>query len=97
MAFDNDGNPCALGDVHGQTHRCLEIIETALKKLGADRSRIVATRMYTTNIQGWGDILKAHGEFFHDCPPTTMLLGVNELIAKEFLVEIEAQAQASES
>lgn len=97
VAFDNDGNPCALGDVYGQTQRCLEIIETALKKLGADRSRIVATRMYTTNIQWWGDILKAHGEFFHDCPPTTMLLGVNELIAKEFLVEIEAQAQASES
>lgn len=95
VAFDSDGNPCALGDAYGQTRRCLEIIEAALKQLGTDRTRVVATRMYTTDVTLWPEIAKAHEEFFRHCKPTTMLLGVKELIGPEFLVEIEAQAAAS--
>lgn len=95
VAFDEDGNPYAENDVYLQTRRCLEIIEAALKQLGTDRTRVIATRMYTTNVGWWPEIAKAHKEFFHGCEPTTMLLGVNELIAPQYLVEIEAQAQAA--
>lgn len=96
VAFDDDGNPYAPGDVYRQTRRCLEIIETALKQLGVDRTRVVATRMYTTNVAWWPQIAQAHKEFFSECPPTTMLLGVKELITSDYLVEIEAQACAGQ-
>ena len=92
MAFDEQGNPYAPGDVYRQTRRCLEIIEAALKQLGVDRTLVVATRMYTTDVAWWPQIAKAHQEFFSHCPPTTMLLGVNQLIAPAYLIEIEAQA-----
>ncbi|AZE61149.1 MULTISPECIES: cytochrome P450 [Pseudomonas fluorescens group] len=92
VAFDEQGNPYAPGDVYRQTRRCLEIIETALKQLGVDRTLVVATRMYTTDVAWWPQIAKAHQEFFSHCPPTTMLLGVNQLIAPVYLIEIEAQA-----
>lgn len=92
VAFDERGNPYAPGDVYRQTRRCLEIIEAALEQLGVDRTLVVATRMYTTDVAWWPQIAKAHQEFFSDCPPTTMLLGVNQLIAPDYLIEIEAQA-----
>ncbi len=56
---------------------------------------MIATRMYTTDVSLWPHIAKAHKAFFDGCEPTTMLLGVKELIAPEYLVEIEAQAQAA--
>lgn len=92
VAFDEDGNPYAPGDVYRQTRRCLEIIEAALIQLGVDRTLVVATRMYTTDVAWWPQIAKAHQEFFSHCPPTTMLLGVKQLITPDYLVEIEAQA-----
>lgn len=92
VAFDEQGNPYAAGDVYRQTRRCLEIIEAALQQLGVDRTLVVATRMYTTDVAWWPQIAKAHQEFFSHCPPTTMLLGVNQLIAPAYLIEIEAQA-----
>ncbi|WP_458375261.1 cytochrome P450 [Pseudomonas pergaminensis] len=97
VAFGDDGKPYAVGDAYRQTLRCLSIIEDALKQLGTDRTRIIATQMYTPNMTLWPQIAQAHGEFFKGCPPTTMLLGVNALIATEYLVEIAAQAVAKES
>ncbi|UHH33107.1 cytochrome P450 [Pseudomonas veronii] len=97
VAFDEQGNPYASDDVYLQTRRCLEIIEAALKRLGTDRTRVIATRMYTTNVKWWPQIAQAHKEFFEGCEPTTMLLGVKALITPDYLVEIEAQAQAPEA
>lgn len=97
VAFDEQGKPFAEDDVYGQTWRCLEIIETALKQLGSDRTRVVATRMYTTDMELWRKILKAHKKFFNNCEPTTMLLCVKALIAPQFLIEIEAQAVVGQS
>ncbi|QHF44996.1 cytochrome [Pseudomonas sp. S35] len=94
VAFDERGEPFAHDDVYGQTWRCLEIIETALKQLGTDRTRVIATRMYTTDMALWQEILKAHKAFFNGCEPTTMLLCVKALIAPVYLIEIEAQAMA---
>lgn len=97
VAFDEQGKPFAEGDVYRQTLRCLEIIEAALKQLGTDRTRVVATRMYTTDMALWQKILKAHKQFFNGCEPTTMLLCVKALIEPAFLIEIEAQAAVGQS
>ncbi|EJM67497.1 putative translation initiation inhibitor, yjgF family [Pseudomonas sp. GM50] len=94
VAFDDQGKPFKPGDAYAQTLRCLEIIEASIKQLGVDRTRITATRMYTTDMDLWPKIAKAHKEFFEGHPPTTMLLEVGKLILPEYVIEIEIQAYA---
>ncbi|MDI3397534.1 RidA family protein [Pseudomonas sp. V88_4] len=94
VAFRKNGKPFKPGDAYAQTRRCLKIIEQALKQLGEDRTRIIATRMYTTNMDLLPEIARAHKEFFEGYPPTTMLLEVSRLVSPEYVIEIEAEARS---
>jgi enamine deaminase RidA (YjgF/YER057c/UK114 family) len=94
-AVDENGNPYAVGQAYEQTKRCLEIIQTALEKLGSSMSDVVRTRMFVTDITHWPNIGKAHGEVFSDIRPVTTMVEVSRLIAPEYLVEIEATAIVS--
>jgi enamine deaminase RidA (YjgF/YER057c/UK114 family) len=94
-AVDDNGNPYAAGKAYEQTKRCLEIIQTALEKLGSNLSDVVRTRMFVTDITQWADIGKAHGEVFSEIRPVTTIVEVSRLIAPEYLVEIEATAIVS--
>jgi isochorismate pyruvate lyase len=85
----------APGDAYAQARRCLELIERALGKLGADRTRIVRTRMFVTDISRWEEYGRAHGEFFSACPPATTMVEVKALIDPAMLIEIEADAVAA--
>ena len=85
----------APGDAYGQARRCLELVERALGKLGVDRSRIVRTRMFVTDISRWQEYGRAHGEFFASCPPATTMVEVKSLIDPRMLIEIEADAVAA--
>lgn len=87
----------APGDAEGQARRCLEIIEQALKALGADRADIVRTRMFVTDIARWADFGRAHGEFFRDHPPAATMVEVRALIDPQMLIEIEADAVTDET
>ena len=91
-AVDGDGQPFAPGDAGAQTTRCLEIIEKALGDLGADRTSIVRTRLYVTDISRWEEIGRAHGEFFAGHHPTTTMVEISALVDPAMLVEIEADA-----
>ena len=82
----------APGDAYAQARRCLELIERALKELGAERSHVVRTRMYVTDISRWAEYGRAHAEFFSGHPPTTAMVEVKSLIDKAMLIEIEADA-----
>jgi len=84
----------APGDAYGQARRCLELIERALKKLGADRGHVVRTRMFVTDISRWQEFGRAHGEFFAGSPPATTMVEVKALIDQAMLIEIEADAVA---
>ena len=92
VALDVDGTPYAIDDPYRQALRCLEIIEKALKELGAERRHIIRTRLFVTKISLWEQFGRAHGEFFDDHPPATSMLEVNALIGPQFLIEIEADA-----
>lgn len=82
----------APGDAYAQAGRCLQLIERALQKLGADRTRIVRTRMFVTDISRWAEYGRAHAEFFGEHRPTTSMVEVKQLIDPAMLIEIEADA-----
>jgi enamine deaminase RidA (YjgF/YER057c/UK114 family) len=82
----------APGDAHAQAQRCLQLIERALAGFGADRTRIVRTRMFVTDISRWAEFGRAHAEFFGEHRPTTTMVEVRRLIAADMLIEIEADA-----
>lgn len=89
-----NGEVFAPGDPYRQTLRCFEIIEEALKELGLNRSHIIRTRMFVTDITKWENFGKAHGEFFKDYPPAASMLEVKALISPELLIEVEVDAVA---
>ena len=80
------------GDAYKQTKIILQKIEMALKQLGANRSDIVRTRMFVTDIGLSDDVGKAHGEFFKGIDPAATMVEVRALIHPDMLVEIEADA-----
>ncbi len=88
----DDGKTWAPGDGYLQAKRCIEIIEKALRALGADLSDVVRTRMYVTDISRWEDYGRAHAEAFGTNPPATSMVEVKALIDPQMLIEIEADA-----
>lgn len=78
--------------MYQQTVRCLEIIATALREVGASVEDVTRTRIYTTDISRWAEIARAHSEFFHKARPASTMVEVRRLIAPEFLVEIDVDA-----
>ncbi|TMA29542.1 MAG: RidA family protein [Deltaproteobacteria bacterium] len=77
---------------YGQARRCLEIIEKALRELGASMADVVRTRMFVTDISKWEEFGRAHGEVFAAHPPATTMVEVKALIDPKMLIEIEADA-----
>jgi enamine deaminase RidA (YjgF/YER057c/UK114 family) len=57
---------------------------------------VIRTRIFTTDITTFEAIATAHATFFKDIKPTTGFYGINQLVAPEYLVEIEFTAIASE-
>ena len=89
-AVADDGTAFAPGDPHAQAARCFELIARALAELGADKTCIIRTRMFVTDIARWQDYGRAHAEFFAGHHPTTSMIEVKGLIDPAMLIEIEA-------
>ena len=63
-----------------------------MKKISANLTNVVRTRIYVTNIEEWKSIGRAHAESFRDIQPATTMVEVERLIRPEMLVEMEADA-----
>ena len=85
-----DGGVAAPGDVYGQTKRCFEIIEQAIKSAGLTLQNVIRTRVMLTDISRWEEAARAHGEIFGAVRPASTFVEVKGLINKGWLVEIEA-------
>jgi enamine deaminase RidA (YjgF/YER057c/UK114 family) len=87
-----DGSLVGAGDMYAQTTQALRNIETVLRAAGATMADVVRTRIFTTDIEQWQEIGRAHGEVFGDIRPASTMVEVTGLISAEMLVEIEADA-----
>nr|WP_275333692.1 RidA family protein [Nodosilinea sp. TSF1-S3]MDF0367222.1 RidA family protein [Nodosilinea sp. TSF1-S3] len=89
---DGQGGTVAPGDAYAQTQRCFEIIQQALKELGADLRDVVRTRIYVTDMACWEDIARAHRKLFADHLPVNTTVAVPALMHPDMLVEVEVEA-----
>ncbi|CAN5624822.1 RidA family protein [soil metagenome] len=88
------GGTHGIGDVYGQTRRCLEIIVAALADAGVGPQHVVRTRVMLTDISTWRDASRAHGEVFGEARPACTFVQVSGFIDADWLVELEADAVA---
>lgn len=94
-AIDPNGEVVAPGDPYAQTVAALAIIDRALAELGLDRSTIVRTRAFVRDVEQWGEVGRAHREFFEGTTvPASTCVGGADLLRPELVVEIEATAWA---
>lgn len=87
----DDGSSVHLGNAYLQTKRCLEIIAKAIDNAGGRLDQVVRTRVYVTDISKADEVGRAHGEFFGDIRPASLMVEVKGFVRKEWLVEIEAE------
>jgi enamine deaminase RidA (YjgF/YER057c/UK114 family) len=92
-----DGQTVAVGDVAGQTRRCIEIIKAALEEAGAGLGAVVRTRMLLKRIEDWEAVAKVRGEYFKNIRPVDTIMQITAFINPEWLVEIEADAVIDEA
>ena len=82
-------------DPIAQAHFVIDKIEGALQSLGGRLEDVVRTRIYIRNIDDWEAISRVHGQRFGQIQPANTLVRA-DLVGDEYLVEIEAEAIASD-
>lgn len=89
------GTDC-IGDVYGQTKRCLEIALMALTHAGGTAEDTIRTRIILTDINDFAEAARAHAEVFTDIRPVTTVMAVTAFVDPDWLVEIELDAILAE-
>jgi enamine deaminase RidA (YjgF/YER057c/UK114 family) len=90
-----DGKTVGIGDPRVQARRCIEIIQEALQKLGAELTDVIRTRLILTTIDDWKVIAEVHGEYFKDIRPACTIIEISRFVNPEWLVHIEVDAITS--
>lgn len=88
--------PIGGADPAAQAHFVIDKIEGSLRSLGARLQDVVRTRVYVRRASDWEPVARAHGERFGRVPPANTLV-VADLIGDEYLVEMEAEAEITQT
>lgn len=96
VAVDENGEVVGKGDLYQQAKYIFQKIRLALKKLDADYTDVVRTRMYILDFADMDAISKAHHEVFAGIDPASSCVAVPALVGKDFLIEIEVEAVLSD-
>ena len=91
-----DGEKVKADDAQAQTLNILERVEKVLEELNVSMKDVIRTRIFTTDINSFEAVAKAHSSFFKDIKPTTGFYEISKLVAPEYLVEIESTAVVTE-
>jgi enamine deaminase RidA (YjgF/YER057c/UK114 family) len=75
-----------------QMRQALEIVIAAVEALGGQRTDILRTRIYVTDIRLWEEIGRVHAEVLGDIRPATTIVEVSALADPAAVVELEADA-----
>lgn len=91
-----DGEKVKADDAYAQTLNILERVKKVLEDLNTSMKDVIRTRIFTTDINNFEAVAKAHSSFFKDIKPTTGFYEISKLVAPEYLVEIEFTAVVTE-
>ena len=83
-------------DTYTQSVSALEIIQTALAKVGSGPADVVRTVIYVTDIEDMPQVSRAHLEVFDAVRPVSTMVEVSRLVDPRMTVEIEAYAIVDE-
>lgn len=91
------GEPYAPGDAVQQTRCVLELIEGALRRLGASGRDVIRYRVYLVDMTAVRGVATELGRAFGDARPASTLVGITALADPRLMVEIEVDAWAPPS
>ena len=66
LGFDMEGNGEIPETAAEQAAHCLDNLERVLKEAGADRTKIIKTTIFLTDISEFGAVNEVYGAFFGD-------------------------------
>ena len=87
-----DGATVGHGDMEAQTRQVLENIRVVLSCAGGTMDDIVKVTVFVTDVADISKIHEVRSEFFNKPYPASTLVQVAQLIAPDWLIEIEAIA-----
>jgi 2-iminobutanoate/2-iminopropanoate deaminase len=79
--IDPQTNAIVEGGIPAETRQTLENIRNILEEAGSSMSRVVATTVYLTDINTFGEMNKVYAEYFTSNPPGRTTVGVTSLPA----------------
>ncbi|HKF28504.1 MAG TPA: RidA family protein [Candidatus Binataceae bacterium] len=91
-AIDERGLVVGGGQMYVQARQALLNIRAALQTVGLSMQDVVRTRMFVTDISRFGEVARAHHEFFAEAPPASTMVEVTGLVHPAMLIEIEVDA-----
>lgn len=83
-------------DPTAQANFVIDKIEGALQSFGASLDDVVRTRIFIQNMDDWEAVAQVHGKRFKNIQPANTLIRA-DLVGDEYLVEMEAEAEMSDS
>lgn len=78
--------------VLGQTREALKRVLALIRAAGGDANGVVKLTVYLRDMSRKAEVSAARREVFAEPMPCSTLIGVNELIAPDLLVEVDAVA-----